>query len=77
MIKLQNMQSRLMAGLLLAGGSFATQTCLGCRRRDVNAGFLVSFSYCEQSDECVQDVWNYINRKCPSGWVRGIDLTLE
>lgn len=65
------------AALLFASKATASQTCLSCRRQDINAGFLVSFSYCEQTNECVQDVWNYINRPCETGWERGKDLTLE
>jgi hypothetical protein len=67
----------LVAALLLASEVGSTQTCLSCRRQDINAGFLVSFSYCKQTNECIQDVWNYINRPCESGWDRGKDLTLE
>jgi hypothetical protein len=67
----------IVAALMLASEVSSTQTCLWCRRQDVNAGFLVSYSYCKQTDECIQDVWNYINRPCESGWERGKDLTLE
>ena len=67
----------IVAALMLANEVSSTQTCLSCRRQDVNAGFLVSYSYCKQTDECIQDVWNYINRNCESGWERGSDLTLE
>lgn len=42
--------------------------CMYCRRMDKSSGFLVSYSYCEQSDECLMDAWNYINRDCTSGW---------
>ena len=42
--------------------------CMYCRRMDLNSGFLVSYSYCAQSDECLMDAWNYINRDCQSGW---------
>lgn len=42
--------------------------CLYCRRMDKNSGFLVSYSYCQQQDECLKDAWNYINRDCQSGW---------
>jgi len=36
--------------------------CLYCRRMDNNAGFLVTYSYCNQTDDCLMDSWNYINR---------------
>lgn len=50
---------------------------MACRRKDINAGFLVTFSYCAKTDTCVQDIWNYIDYPCASGWVRGKDLRLE
>jgi hypothetical protein len=54
--------------MLLAGGAYASQACLACRRQDINAGFMVQYSFCAISDECVQDVWNYFNRNCSSEW---------
>ena len=49
----------------------ATQQCMYCRRQDLNAGFLVSYSYCEEKDECLKDAWNYISKGCDSGWRQG------
>ena len=46
----------------------ASSECMYCRRMDRNSGFLVSYSYCENSDECLMDAWNYINRDCASSW---------
>jgi len=48
-----------------------SQPCLYCRRMDNNAGFLVSYSYCNQTDDCLMDAWNYINRPCKDEWKRG------
>lgn len=48
-----------------------SQSCLHCRRNDVTAGFLTSYSYCEQTDECLMDAWNYINKKCTTEWKKG------
>jgi hypothetical protein len=67
-----------------AGDSTATekkevtpsQPCLYCRRMDNNAGFLVSYSYCNQTDECLMDAWNYINRPCKDDWKRGSNYEL-
>ena len=58
--------------------SAASSECLYCRRMDKNAGFLVSYSYCLQLDECLMDAWNYINRPCLDEWKRGdsYDLTM-
>ena len=46
----------------------ASAACMYCRRMDLNAGFLVSYSYCEATDTCLMDAWNYINRPCTGGW---------
>ena len=49
--------------------------CLYCRRMSINAGFLESYSYCSQTNECLLDAWNYIDRPCGnSTWVSGSDL---
>lgn len=42
--------------------------CMYCRRMDRNSGFLVSYSYCQNTEECLLDAWNYINRDCENGW---------
>ena len=47
-----------------------------CRRMDLNAGFLVSYSYCADTDTCLMDAWNYINRPCTGGWELGSDYPL-
>ena len=54
-----------------------SSACMYCRRMDNNSGFLVSYSYCETSDECLKDAWNYINRDCQSGWQGGKNYELE
>lgn len=51
--------------------------CMYCRRMDQNSGFLVSYSYCQVTDECLQDAWNYINRDCNSDWKSGNEVTLD
>ena len=55
----------------------ASQECLYCRKNDMKAGFLVSFSYCKQSNTCLQDSWNYLTRPCAGGWKRGRDYELD
>ena len=52
--------------------------CLYCRRMSLNAGFLETYSYCNQTDTCLQDAWNYLDRPCGDnqGWVKGSDLHL-
>ena len=63
--------------LLIAVAAAASSACLYCRRMDTNAGFLVSYSYCNQTDECLMDAWNYINRECVDGWNGGSSYELE
>ena len=71
------MPKQLLAGMiLLVSESLASQPCLNCRRNDINACFLVTYSFCNVSDECVIDVWNYYNRNCSTGWKRAKELDL-
>jgi len=63
--------------MLLLAVAAASSACLYCRRMDSNAGFLVSYSYCNQTDECLMDAWNYINRECVDGWSLGSSYELE
>ena len=44
---------------------------------DLNAGFLVSYSYCATTDVCLMDAWNYINRPCTGGWLLGSTYDLK
>ena len=61
-------------GAAVEAGSSA---CLYCRNQDLNAGFLVSYSYCEHQDICLKDAWNYIRRDCLSEWKRGNELAMD
>ena len=63
----------LAVGVATAAGS---SQCLYCRNQDINAGFLVSYSYCEHQDICLKDAWNYIRRDCLTEWTRGNNLEL-
>ena len=38
--------------------------CLFCRYTDLQATLLESYSYCRDSQECLADEWNYIDRPC-------------
>lgn len=44
--------------------------CLYCRKQDSEAGWLLSYSYCVDNDECLMDAWNYLDRPCESDWTR-------
>ena len=49
--------------------------CLYCRRASIYAGFLESYSYCNQTDECLADAWNYLDRPCGnSTWTKGSNI---
>ena len=65
--------SILVAVAMAAGSS----KCMYCRRMDKHAGFLVSYSYCNQTDTCLKDAWNYLNRECADGWRKGTSYELD
>ena len=70
----QFVASALMAA---AASAAASQQCLYCRRQDQQAGFLVSYSYCNSTQTCLKDAWNYISRTCSDGWKRGREVLLD
>ena len=45
-----------------------SQTCLECKRKDSMSSFLYPFSYCEDTNECLADEWNFFNKWCTTGW---------
>ena len=55
-------------------GPVASQNCLYCKRADIRAGFMFSYSYCydlaTEDDYCRPDAWNYIkqNLNCATGF---------
>merc|ERR1711981_1183123 len=67
----------IASAVLVAAAEAASSECMYCRRMDANAGFLVSYSYCNQTDTCLKDAWNYINRECSDGWRKGTSYELE
>ena len=70
------MKQFIIAALGIAAAN-ATSACLHCRNQDLNAGFLVSWSYCQHQDICLKDAWNYIRRECLSDWKRGNTLSMD
>ena len=62
---------------ILAAVSASSSKCMYCRRMDGNAGFLVSYSFCNTTDTCLKDAWNYLNKGCESGWSTGQSYELE
>merc|ERR1719296_643944 len=72
------MKLLLSIALFIATASAAASSaCMYCRRLDQGAGLLVTFSYCNQTDICLQNAWNYITRDCQGGWVRGNSYELD
>ena len=67
----------ILSSLLLIKEVSGTANCLYCKRSDVSATFLVSYAFCESSDVCLQDRWNYINRPCTSKWKRGSKMLMD
>ena len=65
------------AMLIATVAAQARSTCMNCRLQDTWAGFLVTFSYCNQTDQCLQNAWNYIQRDCVDGWQRGNSYELD
>ena len=53
-----------------------SQTCLECKRKDAMSSFMYTFSYCEDTDECLADEWNYYNKWCTTGWQQGWKLNI-
>ena len=49
---------------MAAASQAALKNCLYCRYTDLRATFLESWSYCAESEECLADEWNYIDRPC-------------
>lgn len=66
-----------LALLIATVSAAASSQCMYCRRLDEGAGFLVTFSYCNQTDICLQNAWNYIQRDCVDGWQRGNSYELD
>ena len=70
-------QFAIAAGLIAVASAVGKSACLYCRNQDSNSGFLVSYSYCDHTDVCLKDAWNYIQRECLNGWSRGNGLGLD
>ena len=71
------MKQTLASAVIVAVADAASSKCMYCRRMDKNAGFLVSYSYCNATDSCLKDAWNYYNKDCEDGWERGTSYDLE
>uniref|UniRef100_A0A7S3IQ18 Uncharacterized protein n=1 Tax=Strombidium inclinatum TaxID=197538 RepID=A0A7S3IQ18_9SPIT len=62
---------------LVATTLAASQSCLYCKFADTSSSLFYSFSYCQKSDECLEDQWNYYNQWCTSGWIPGWELDID
>ena len=77
------MKQFLIVGLMamlatMVAANADAQTCMYCRRMDrQETGLINTYSYCNQSDSCQEDLWNYINKGCISGWERGQSYDID
>ena len=57
------MKFTAIVGLTVIGYVSAAPStkCLSCKLQDSESSFLYSYSYCKDTDQCLQDEWNYIN----------------
>tara|TARA_B110000285_G_C14853609_1_gene481117 strand:- start:376 stop:699 length:324 start_codon:yes stop_codon:yes gene_type:complete len=51
--------------------------CMNCKLFDSQSSFLYGASYCPDTDECLKDEWDYINKWCPSKWIPGWMLDID
>ena len=59
------------------GQGTPSTACLSCKLKDSASSFLYSYSYCKDTNECLQDEWNFINKWCPSKWIPGWMLDID
>ena len=66
------MKFAALAALTVMGTQAAPSTkCMSCKLKDSASSFLYSYSYCKDTNECLQDEWNYINQWCKTKWIPG------
>ena len=51
--------------------------CMYCKKLDSDNSFMYSYSYCKDTDECLADSWNYMNKWCKSKWISGWMLDID
>ena len=44
-------------------------TCMHCKLADTAGSFLHSYSYCADTDVCLENQWNFINQWCKTNWI--------
>merc|ERR1712166_32717 len=52
-------------------------TCMYCKKQDSDSSFLYSYSYCKDTNECLADEWNYMNKWCKTKWISGWMLDID
>ena len=69
----------LAAVAMLVGLSHqeTSTVCLNCKKIDSVSSIMYSYSYCKDTDECLQDEWNYINKWCTTNWIPGWMLDID
>ena len=66
-----------LATLTVMSVQAQSTACMSCKLKDSASSFLYSYSYCKDTNECLQDQWNYINKWCPSKWIPGWMLDID
>ena len=57
--------------LAVISTAYPLRNCLYCKKADEDAHFLTSYSYCRQTEDCLANAWNYLDRPCQTGWKKG------
>ena len=55
----------------------ASVECLNCKLKDAKSAWTYTYSFCQKTDLCLADEWNYINAWCPSKWIPGWMLDID
>ena len=74
---MKNTMAIVLVGAVIMTVKAASSNCMHCKKMDSSSTFLYSWSYCKETDECLADVWNYINAFCPTNWVQGWMIDID
>ena len=67
----------LIGAVIVTVQAAQSTNCMNCKKLDSSSSFLYSWSYCKWTDECLADVWNYMNAFCPSTWIQGWMIDID
>ena len=71
------MKFAALISVIAVANAANSPTCLYCKKKDSDSSFLYSYSYCKDTDECLKDEWNYMNKWCSSIWIPGWMLDID